>query len=845
MIMLKRLAYLLPVAILLASMVLPILPQQEAKASNLLFQDNFTSWEADTIMEASDILDSATGVFHRWYRSGYPDYHVGYASSTDGVNYTRYSGNPLSLVALKGDRFPYVFEYNGHYYMTINSSNDNDTYMYDVTNPTNPVIMNGGNKVQNNNWEIDVAGVSGTLHALISDPGGTGSYYSYTDLATLNFDTNKTVGIVLPDRGGVQLTYIPERNALLVITSHLVGGIFQIEAASANLSDDLTNAANWHISTALVIAVPGIHVCDPTMVVTNGVGAHNIYINANYNQQGNFTWYSDLSRLDFFDDVVANNPIVMTQYPTNPTMQPEPNERWEATLAGYYQNTIRDGYLEVTQPPTYGTEHENTTNFSDVSGYILNFKEQRQAVGSYLHIMNRYVDDNNWSKIWWDTATNNTIQQERVGGVYGGNTVISVVDALGDLLWHEIRIVSLGNTDNIYVDNIYVGQANPATFINRNDLKVGFLGITGKVRYKNIAVGDLGAGSILATLPASGLSIDKDGVTTNTLNGSLAALNGSGNTSIWFDWGLTPAYGNATTNITTNITGIKTSLLPNNLIPSQIYHYRFAGTSSNGTQLGADDNFTMTMPTPLTNSALNVSMNKDGVISGNFSGNITSMGVATSTYGLYQYGLTAAYGTNTSNSSLVAIGNFLKAIPVGLTPGQTYHYRAALVNGSVNVTGSDQSFSLTMPTVTTGGAVRFGNSALLSASISNLGVASDTYTSFEWGDTAAYGNTTTESTASAVGSFTDTIEPDLLKEVHYRAVIRNGAVYSYGVDQVLSRNSSADISATLIISLGLLVVLFYAITSVMEITLSPIVIILIIAVLAAVIQMLANVFTNL
>jgi hypothetical protein len=51
-----------------------------------------------------------------------------------------------------------------------------------------------------------------------------------------------------------------------------------------------------------------------------------------------------------------------------------------------------------------------------------------------------------------------------------------------------------------------------------------------------------------------------------------------------------------------------------------------------------------------------------------------------------------------------ATGAFSIAMPATLTAGQTYHYRMNVMNGGTVVNGGDQSFTLTLPTMTTAAA---------------------------------------------------------------------------------------------------------------------------------------------
>jgi hypothetical protein len=64
----------------------------------------------------------------------------------------------------------------------------------------------------------------------------------------------------------------------------------------------------------------------------------------------------------------------------------------------------------------------------------------------------------------------------------------------------------------------------------------------------------------------------------------------------------------------------------------------------------------------------------------------------------FQYGVTTAYGTNTTYQQLTAIGTFGQAL-TGLTNYTTYHYRAVATAGGVTVYGVDKIFTTGIATI--------------------------------------------------------------------------------------------------------------------------------------------------
>jgi len=194
------------------------------------------------------------------------------------------------------------------------------------------------------------------------------------------------------------------------------------------------------------------------------------------------------------------------------------------------------------------------------------------------------------------------------------------------------------------------------------------------------------------TLPAVSIAMDKDEVTSGSFRGNLTIL-GSPNPDGWFEYGLTVAYGSSTANISYNSTGVKTVSIPNNLTAGETYHFRFAAQNIEGASYGADDDFTLTMPTVVTNSATNVAFPPDGTTA-ILNANITDLGVASDTYAYLEWGKTTSYGIKTTIETKNATGTYSATI-TGFAPDTTYHYRAVNRIGitSVYSYGADSTFS--------------------------------------------------------------------------------------------------------------------------------------------------------
>jgi phosphodiesterase/alkaline phosphatase D-like protein len=162
-------------------------------------------------------------------------------------------------------------------------------------------------------------------------------------------------------------------------------------------------------------------------------------------------------------------------------------------------------------------------------------------------------------------------------------------------------------------------------------------------------------------------------------------------TTYFFQWGLTTAYGAVSV---THSAGAGTKnqaihVTAGQLIPGTRYHYRLVASNGSGQTVGADHSFkTAGHPPPGVST---------GPASGVSSTTATLTGVvnpngATTTYE-FQFGLTTAYGMQTTAATLTA-----GSVPVpvsqtltGLSPGTVFHYRIVALHGStVSSAGIDQ-----------------------------------------------------------------------------------------------------------------------------------------------------------
>jgi hypothetical protein len=207
------------------------------------------------------------------------------------------------------------------------------------------------------------------------------------------------------------------------------------------------------------------------------------------------------------------------------------------------------------------------------------------------------------------------------------------------------------------------------------------------------------------TFAAAALAASAPTVTTGnttSIGTSSVVLNGSINpngatTTYHFEWGLTTAYGLASTAATlkSGTTSSSVNAKISGLLPGTTYHYRLDASNSSGPTLGGDRTFvTGGNPPPgvTTGPAQTLgpfSASVTGVI--NPEGGVTTWSV--------QYGLSTAYpdtqfgGTIPAGLAPVTVS----AAIVGLQPGTTFHYRLIAVHsgssGSSTMDGADATFA--------------------------------------------------------------------------------------------------------------------------------------------------------
>lgn len=281
--------------------------------------------------------------------------------------------------------------------------------------------------------------------------------------------------------------------------------------------------------------------------------------------------------------------------------------------------------------------------------------------------------------------------------------------------------------------------------------------------------------------------------TTATLNGEITDFGTATSAVVTFEYGLTTGYGSTATASESPMSGTGTFHADiTSLDQNTLYHFR-AKVDADDTDpvYGSDLTFTTLTqsPTVTTIAATSVEMDKDGLTTGQFNGELTSLGDDTEADVSFIYGSTVACSDGeTTPATLDATGTFDNSaeFPDDWTPGATYYYKAKAVNTHGTSYGSVQSIVFTMPTFTTQAATYTSPgvaTADLNGNISNMGVATGCYAYFEYGTSTSYGSSTTPQTFTIADDVEDTISGFLHNvTIHYRLVIEVGETTVNGND---------------------------------------------------------------
>ena len=284
-----------------------------------------------------------------------------------------------------------------------------------------------------------------------------------------------------------------------------------------------------------------------------------------------------------------------------------------------------------------------------------------------------------------------------------------------------------------------------------------------------------------------------------TLNGNITNTGGENNTIRGFEYGLTTAYGTATSTTDSYGTGAY-SFAVTGLDPSTTYHFRAFSTNSAGTSSSTDLTFvTDALPPVIVLPTITVSAASSITTTlATLNGNITDTGGENNTIRGFEYGLTTAYGTATSTTDSYGTGAYSFAV-TGLDPSTTYHFRAFSTNSAGTSSSTDLTFVtdalppvIVLPTITVSAASSITTTlATLNGNITDTGGENNTIRGFEYGLTTAYGTATSTTDSYGTGAYSFAVTGlDPSTTYHFRAFSTNSAGTSSSTDLTFVTNSS-------------------------------------------------------
>ena len=263
-----------------------------------------------------------------------------------------------------------------------------------------------------------------------------------------------------------------------------------------------------------------------------------------------------------------------------------------------------------------------------------------------------------------------------------------------------------------------------------------------------------------------------------------------------FNWGTSDAYGQQAIQTGSFAAGSFSSTL-SSVSCGTTYYYQAYAVNAAGTGYGNEGSFTTTScggtggggststaPTVSTGQASAVaatSVTLNGIVANVGSGNVTTRG--------FQYGTTASYGSERTESGSFASGAFSAGVSL-LACGTTYHFEAYATNAAGTSHGTDATVTTLScggplpegsPTVTAGTASSISaTSATLNATITDVGSGDATTRGFQYGTTASYGSESAESGDFSAGDFTASISGLTCNTLYYfQAYATNGSGTSY------------------------------------------------------------------
>ena len=464
-------------------------------------------WEARAICESSVLYED--GIYKMWYMgcatSVGTNAALGYATSPDGLNWTKLPGNPILQDPTEAVIRTTVVKNQGAYYLFASDYQWNDapgnirrwtsadglnwtdkTVVLQVTEP-----WESGMKLDNTSVIIEDDGTWKMLY--VASGGGIGYAHSPDGLNWTKHPQPVMSGFY---GGDPYLTKID--GTYYAWHSQIQDGELLTYARKS------TDMINWQ----MVGNSPQVGYTQPW---ERGVGRPEVW----------WTVHITDTELMEHDGQVwmyyqgAQNPMGVawfdgTMQQLGEAMENPPMQQWAAS----HYHSVEDKQLKVSHNATNSRPiYENVERFSDQEGYV--FETRAHCYGSYttetpvaeddslqMMLVMRYVNDDNMARFRL-VGNSTTYYEERIGGTWSTPVDIGANGAMDDQ-WHDLMVLVDGNLNEFYVDDLLIGTAT-GTLFGRTDFKVGVATQDAFVAFDDMRVLRGGLPDIGVTVGAEGM----------------------------------------------------------------------------------------------------------------------------------------------------------------------------------------------------------------------------------------------------------------------------------------------------------------------------------------------------